>query len=361
MRDAMGWRAVHRPQDAGHLAALSAAIETPADGPAFEAHLLAQLAQFSAADGALFKMVCLRHPAGGASLLILAADLLFDGLAWKAFLQDTRRVLDSVRDAHAPLAPAQGVRYRRWSAGLGAQRQAMAAAPLPGPVIDLSCALSASQHALLGGEHEQAFRASGYEMLLAAAASAYRSWSGQAPASVTAITDGRAALAPGVNLQHTAACFTTCFPVALPVLAANDLAGAIGAVKDACRAAARQAHGGAMAGVQGVQEAAFSLRLDEVDLAPDGVVRCAAGHAGPMGSLDITVGTHGGSSALVIRACAARHQIAALDRLAALILAALDQTAALCREQEARRSLREAHAAVFAASAEALDGHGIEI
>ncbi|NJC72070.1 non-ribosomal peptide synthetase, partial [Planosporangium thailandense] len=195
--------------------------------------------------GPLFRAVLFERGAGRSPVLLLVAHhLVVDGVSWRILLDDLGVAYQQAAQGKDINLGPKSTSFREWSQRLGEYvaaghldaevdywAGAVDAPPLPAtppgaePDADaepVPVALSADDTEVLLRGAPSAYRTRINDVLLAALAWALARWTGHSRVTVDLEGHGREEILDGVDLSRTVGWFTTIFPVALDVAAADE-------------------------------------------------------------------------------------------------------------------------------------------
>jgi amino acid adenylation domain-containing protein/non-ribosomal peptide synthase protein (TIGR01720 family) len=378
-----GWRQ-SCAADAGPVAATIDLDALPAAAAAAALREAAArlVASLDLARGPLFRVALFRL--GGASadhLLVVAHDLVVDGVSWRILLADFQSAYALLARGLAVALPAKTTSFRAWAGrleGYGrsaalrqeAEHWARAAADgvsalpvdhpgervhpgLAGDVVD--AALGADETAALLLEVPKAYGTRIEEVLLTALAQAFQRWTGSRSLRLDLLAHGREEeIAPGTDLSRTVGWFATAYPVGLVLPAAGGAGEALKAVKETLRQIPRHGIGyGALRWLSGDASlvprlaaqppaaVSFNYRgqIDQV-LEPRSTLRLAdllPGAVRPRGHhlIEVLCQVGGGRLQIGCTYFPALHRRETIQHLAGLFVAALQSLIAHCTSAQA--------------------------
>ncbi|MFL6202519.1 MAG: amino acid adenylation domain-containing protein, partial [Thermoanaerobaculia bacterium] len=245
VQEADGWRQFYAP------AAPVPLLEVDLPPEALESAMEQLQSGLDLESGPLFT-AALFHLGAEDRLLLTAHHLIVDAVSWRVLLEDL--VADTL--------PPKTTSWKRWAKLLAASSsdeeipywQAIPSVPpLPvdsppdpdteGRMATLTVELSAAETRALLRDAPQAYRTQVNDLLLAALARAFGSWTGERTLLVDLEGHGREEIFPGVDLSRTVGWFTTLFPVALMLPPGGRPRESILAVKETLRAVPRRGLG----------------------------------------------------------------------------------------------------------------------
>jgi amino acid adenylation domain-containing protein/non-ribosomal peptide synthase protein (TIGR01720 family) len=214
-----------------------------------EAVATAAQASLDLVSGPVHQAVYVRVGDGTARLLWVIHHLVVDGVSWRVLLEDLVAGYAQWAQGQTVTLPPKSASLQQWAAALTAYgtSAALRAAELPywveqawpiepvpyaqptGPNTVASAArvgltLSEADTQALVTQAAGALRASVQELLLAAAAQAYGTWSGAPELTLELEGHGRAETLIGLDVARTVGWFTCVYPVRLPTQAASVMA-----------------------------------------------------------------------------------------------------------------------------------------
>ncbi|HEV2148046.1 MAG TPA: amino acid adenylation domain-containing protein, partial [Longimicrobiaceae bacterium] len=194
-------------------------------------------------------------------VLLVVHHLVMDGVSWRVLMEDLEAACDALSRGVRPALPPRTTSWRHWAERLAAHADApevraqagfwTAAVrdlppPLPldfrrgpnleGTVESVAVSLDPEETRALLQEVPPVYRTRVDEVLLAALARAFASWTGDARLRVELEGHGREELFPDVDLSRTVGWFTTQYPVLLDLRGAPGEGDALRAVKEQLRA-----------------------------------------------------------------------------------------------------------------------------
>jgi amino acid adenylation domain-containing protein/non-ribosomal peptide synthase protein (TIGR01720 family) len=295
LRAGEGWRQVHAPAASLPLIEIDLTLLSPdRSGVALEAAAEQLQSGLDLARGPLFTAALFHRSAGegGDRLLLTAHHLVVDGVSWRVLLED-------LTAAYRGLAlPAKTTSWKRWAELLtGFARSPEIAAelawwlalpaalpPLPrdlpgggGARATFAIELGFEETRALLQEVPKVYRTQVNDLLLAALARAFATWTGERTLLVDLEGHGREEIFPDVDLSRTVGWFTTIFPVALTLPPGDSPRDAIRAVKEGLRAVPRRGLGFGLLRYLAGQEGAEGFASPQVSFNYLGRLDAAAG------------------------------------------------------------------------------------
>ncbi|MFL6293984.1 MAG: condensation domain-containing protein, partial [Thermoanaerobaculia bacterium] len=290
VQEADGWRQFYAPAAAVPL------LEVDLPPEALEAAVEQLQSGLDLQHGPLFT-AALFHLGAEDRLLLTAHHLLVDAVSWRVLLEDLT----------AEKLPPKTTSWKRWAELLAASSSAEeipywqaipSVPPLPvdmegeGGRATLTVELGAAETRALLRDAPEVYRTQANDLLLAALARAFASWTGERTLLVDLEGHGREEILPGVDLSRTVGWFTTLFPVALRLPPGAGPRESILAVKETLRAVPGRGLGFGL--LKGLLRDRLSVQEPQVSFNYLGRFDAPAGEDGPLSFAPETVrGTEG--------------------------------------------------------------------
>jgi non-ribosomal peptide synthase protein (TIGR01720 family) len=209
------------------------------------------------AEGPIVRVVLFQAEDGPSRLLVVAHHLAVDGVSWRILLDDLWSAYAQARRSAAVLLPAKTTSWKHWAerltvharsdavaaeAGYWLARPRAAAARLPtdhergendeGSARTILVSLTADETEALLREVPDAYRTQINDILIAALAQAFSSWTGAPGALFDVEGHGREEIFEDVDVIRTVGWFTTVYPVAVELPTSGGSAEVIKSVKE---------------------------------------------------------------------------------------------------------------------------------